>query len=171
MADSGEIIGEIRGPQSEEDPPTFKMVPPYSRDKSECEHHRYWLDEKWRIVRCRDCDEPVDPFAILMRRAEWEASWEQRARCFEDTRRRMLIEAARRLTRLRDTHHVEAHELKSAIERTGYYPYDGQWGITTDDLAVIVRKIEGEVEERRFKKRQVKRDKRNQYNLDARRQS
>lgn len=169
MAEPGEVVGKIVGGDSEEDAPTFKMVPPYARDKSECEHHHYWLDEKWRIVRCRDCDEPVDPFAILVRRAEWEKSWEVRARGFENYRRKMLIEESRRLIRLRDTRDSEIEELKSVIERSGLYPESGKWGVTTDDIAVVVRKIEDAVGERRAEKRQAKRDKENALNLDYRR--
>ncbi|MEE8551444.1 MAG: hypothetical protein V3T08_09365 [Gemmatimonadota bacterium] len=163
----GEVVGKIVGPQSEDDPATFKVVPAYQRDTSACEHNHYWLDEKWRIVRCRDCDEPVDPFAILIRRAEWERSWEHRARGFETYRRKMLVEAARRLTRLRDTHDGEIEELKSAVERS--CTEGGKWGITTDEIAVIVRRIEGAVDDRRSEKRQVRRNKRNALNLDYRR--
>ncbi len=167
--DSGEVVGKIVAPESQEDPPTFEIVPAHERDQAACQHHRYLLDEKWRTVKCRECGEPVDPFAILIRRAEWERSWEYRAKGFEKYRRKMLIEAARRLIRLRDTGDSEIEELKSAIERSHYYPHDGKWGITTDDLAVIVRKIESAVEERRSEKRKVKRDKRNALNLGCRR--
>lgn len=68
----GEILGNIpddlfrvveRGPLFLHDPRNDGVRP--------CDHRKYVLDDELVVVRCADCKERLEPYAVLRRYAEW----------------------------------------------------------------------------------------------------
>ena len=143
---SGGIVGTIR-PSPDGDSPVFEIVRKDRTDEDvrPCEHSAFKLDERWGTVACGKCKERVDPFAALLRFAEWWEALEHRRRAVQDAEKRLLRVELQRLKRMRDTTPDEVAEIEAAMAR--------YWSTPVADLREIERRIRRAARERKFAKR------------------
>lgn len=147
---SARIVGQIE-PGKDGDRATFKIIRNLGpdRERSGCEHGRFVLDERWATVTCGQCNERVDPFAALMRFAEWWQELQRHRRSMEEAEKRLLGESLRRLRRLRDITDTEKQEVDAML--------DHWWQATTDAARSLERRVSAAISERKWEKRRRRR--------------
>ena len=144
------IVGTIR-PSPDGDGPVFEIV---RKDRTDgevrpCEHGRFKLDERWGTVTCGKCKGRVDPFAALLRFAEWFEALDHRRQMVQEAEKRLLVESLRRLKRLRDTAPEEVTEIEAMLAR--------RWSVPVADMRALNDRVRRSVSERKYAKKRRKR--------------
>lgn len=153
MSDDGRVVGQIL-PAEEGELVTFEILPRRGprrrRGEDECDHRSFVLDERWRLVRCRDCGDPVDAFAALLRLAERTEWWERRCRQAREADKRLQLERIRRLRRLKTITDGEMERVEALWER--------RWSATADEMRELATEVEDARRRRLWEKRRERRE-------------
>lgn len=147
------VVAHIRPPLEEGSERVFqiKRRTGYYGDGDTCRHLRYFLNEEWSTVKCVECGERLDPFAVLMHHATWEVRMDNRRVEVERAEEWMLRESLRRLRRLVDTTDDERAEVVRVLD---------DYRTKLDDLRETAHRIEPLVRKRQDAKSAARREKR-----------
>ena len=159
--EGGRVVGRIEKAPDDTGRPRFKVVhgSPYTDKREGCTHRTYELHVRWRIVKCVECGAALDPFAVLMRYAEWQQEIEHHKHAAQAAEMKLLRENLRRLRRLVDTTDEEIAEIDAVLADS--HQGDENGFVVIESAREVGRRIEGAVRERKREKRKKRRAERN----------